>query len=99
MYDRYLMALNDQIPALRQGAFQEWLAEGDQLQRQFENAGRLENFDYSRYRDMVSDWEDDRGTQLSSAGAQTDDYYKYLNAQLNLTDRETDNYWKQRSQD
>lgn len=97
MYDQYLMALNDQIPALRERAFNEWLAEGDQLQRQFENAGRLENYDYSRYRDMVGDWERDRDTQLSIAGAQTDDYYNWLAQQMNLAGAREDMYRSDRA--
>lgn len=97
MYDQYLMALNDQIPALRERAFNEWLAEGDQLQRQFENAGRLENYDYSRYRDMVGDWERDRDTQLSIARAQTDDYYNWLAQQMNLAGAREDMYRSDRA--
>ena len=76
MYDQYLMALNDQIPALRERAF-EWLAEGDQLQRQFENGG-LKN-DYSG----IGIWwaaGAQRGISFHCRSAGSD-YYKYLNAQ------------------
>lgn len=55
-YDQYLAGLNDKIPELYQLAYQKYLNEGTELYNQLGAVENLDNIDYARYRDTVSDY-------------------------------------------
>ena len=55
-YDQYLAGLNDKIPELYQLAYQKYLNEGSELYNQLGAVENLDNIDYARYRDTVSDY-------------------------------------------
>lgn len=59
-YQQYIQALNDRIPELEQRAFDRYSYEGDQMRQNMDLTMNLDNRDYSRYRDTVEDWKDDR---------------------------------------
>lgn len=55
-YQGYLQGLNDKVPELYQLALNRYLAEGDQLSEKAALMAQMENQDYGRYRDEVSDY-------------------------------------------
>jgi hypothetical protein len=59
-YQQYLQMLNDRVPELEQRAFDRYAYEGDQMRQNMDLTLNLDNIDYSRYRDKVQDWKDDR---------------------------------------
>ena len=59
-YQGYMDALNDMIPTLRNQAYQEWLNEGEQAYNNANLLRGLEDTNYGRYRDTVSDWQNER---------------------------------------
>ncbi len=81
-YNQHLQAMHDAVPALRNAAFQEWLAEQNRLQQAFQNTRALQSDEYGQYRDRMSDFESDRAYQANLAGARENSYYNWLNAQL-----------------
>lgn len=59
-YNAYLQELNNSIPALRDAAYNMWLNEGDIMNQNLTTLRGLDDTDYGRYRDSVSDWYADR---------------------------------------
>ena len=59
-YQNYLNRLNDMVPQLEQRAYDRWLNEGQGYERQLVLLRDMENQDYGRYRDALSDWRDTR---------------------------------------
>lgn len=55
-YHGYLQQLNDKIPELYQLALSKFQMEGDDLKDQASLIAQMENQDYGRYRDQVSDY-------------------------------------------
>lgn len=55
-YQGYLTQMNDKIPELYQLALSKYQMEGDDLKDQFSLLGAMEEQDYGRYRDQVSDY-------------------------------------------
>lgn len=68
-YQGYMQGLNDVIPELRNAAYQMYQDEGDRMNTNLGTLRSMDDTDYGRYRDTVSDWYNDR------------DYYngKYFN--------------------
>lgn len=97
-YQGYLQGLNDTIPQLQQAAYQRYRDEGDTM---YNNIGLLQTMDntqYNRYRDTVSDWQADLNYAYMKNRDMTDDEYnRYLNDQ---TAWENDRaYWYNKSRD
>lgn len=88
-YDNYLQGMNDQNMALMQLAYQMY---GDETADRYNQLGAvtgLDNTDYGRYRDTVSDWQLDRdyyANQYQNFYGNDWDQYKYN------TDRDWDEY-------
>lgn len=59
-YQGHLQQLNNVIPELWQMAYNVYLNEGDDMRANMSLLQSLENTDYNRYRDTVSDWQTDR---------------------------------------
>ena len=55
-YQGYLQQLNDRIPELYQLALSQYQTEGDEMYNQAALMAQMENQDYGRYRDQVSDY-------------------------------------------
>ena len=55
-YQGYLQQLNDRIPELYQLALSQYQMEGDNLYNQAALMAQMEDQEYGRYRDEVSDW-------------------------------------------
>ena len=55
-YQGYLQQLNERIPELYQLALDQYTREGDEMDEQFALMAQMENQDYGRYRDSVSDY-------------------------------------------
>ena len=56
-YQGYLQQLNDKVPELYQLALDKYQMEGDDLKDQYTMMSDMEEKDYGRYRDTVSDWQ------------------------------------------
>ena len=59
-YQAHLNNLNDVIPELYQMAYDRYNQEGQELYNQYSLFADRDNTDYGRYRDTVSDWQNDR---------------------------------------
>ena len=70
-YNQYMEDLNARVPELRQQAFEQYQAEGENLQRNYDLLNAEENRDYNRYRDTLGDWE----TMLQMAQSAYDNDY------------------------
>lgn len=96
-YQQYLQALNDRIPELEQRAFDKYQYEGEELRRNMAMSTDLDAIDYSRYRDTVQDWKDDRtfagnlyGQEQSADLAQWQNMQSYYQ---NMANMENSDYW------
>jgi peptidoglycan hydrolase-like protein with peptidoglycan-binding domain len=58
-YQGYLQQLNDKVPELYQLALSQYNQEGQDLINQYALLGEQENLDYGRYRDTVSDYQNE----------------------------------------
>ncbi len=101
-YERYLQQLSDRIPELYQLSRDAYDAEGDELYRLYSLYSAADSADYERYRDSVSDWENDRNYYYSEymnelANAR-DDYYDRLSVLQDAADMESSDYWKNKDQ-
>ena len=67
MYNQYMEALNARVPELQQQAYQRYSDEGDRMAQNFQLMNLLENQNYGRYRDTVSDWQMDRSYAYQAA--------------------------------
>ncbi len=67
-FDAYLQNLSAVIPDLYNSAYGRWQDEGDRLLQQYSLLGQQRDAEYGRYRDELSDWENERAyqTQLES---------------------------------
>lgn len=92
-YQNYLQSSIDQIPTLRQQALSEWEAQRDRLQDQFSLTNTMNENDYNKYRDRLSDWQNERNyAQNSYQYADQNDYNRW-NANRSFWN---DEYWKER---
>ena len=70
-YNQYMEDLNARVPELRQQAFEQYQAECENLQLNYDLLNAEENRDYNRYRDTLGDWE----TMLQMAQSAYDNDY------------------------
>lgn len=98
IYQRYMEGLADKIPELRDAAYQMYQTEGDTMRQNLAMLQGQDQTEYGRYRDTVSDWQNDLSmlytmyTDMSEA-----EYNRYLNDQAAWeADR---NYWYQQAYD
>lgn len=85
-YQQYLQQLNNIIPELRQQAYQEYQAEGQELLNKYNVTADAYNREYGQYRDATSDWQSDRAFNQSAYQDERNfDYSQY-------TDNR--NYWQ-----
>lgn len=98
-YDSYLQQLNEVVPELAEAAYTRYQNEGDELYRQYQLAKANEESDYSRYRDTVSDWENERSdARTAYDSAYNKDYGQYSDAvsrAYTLGQMENSDYWQQ----
>lgn len=85
-YQNYLTQLNNMIPELRNQAYQEYQAEGEDLLNKYNLTNTAYNNEYGMYRDSMNDWQTDRSfNQSAYADERNYDLSKYQ------SDR---NYWQ-----
>lgn len=78
-YQGYLQQLNDKVPELYQLALDKYNMEGQELYNQYSMIGQMDDRDYGRYRDKVSDWYADRDYYTNRYYNERDfDYGKYV---------------------
>lgn len=93
-YQNYLTQLNDMIPELRNQAYQEWQAEGEDLENKYNLTQNAYNNEYNQYRDTVSDWQADRSFDQSDYQQERNfDYGKYSDNRSYFQNE----YWNQRN--
>lgn len=79
-YQGYLQGLNDKVPELYQLALNQYNAEGDEMYNQFALMSGLEDQEYSRYRDSVSDFYTELGRLTDAYITERDyDYSQWYN--------------------
>ena len=84
-YQGYLQQLNDRIPELYQLALDQYNREGDEMYNQASLMASMEEQDYGRYRDQVSDWYTETERLTNEARYQAEqDYNQYMDG-LNLS--------------
>lgn len=77
-YQRYLQGLNDKVPELYQLALSKYNAEGDEMYDQAALLGQMEDQEYGRYRDSVSDFYTELGRLTDAYITERDyDYSKW----------------------
>lgn len=77
-YQGYLQHLNDRIPELYQLALSKYQMEGDSMRDQAALMAQMEQQDYGRYRDAVSDYNTELGRLTDDARYQAEmDYSKW----------------------
>ena len=86
-YQAYLQQLNSVVPELYQMAMQQYQQEGEDLNNRYALTADLENQDYSRYQDELSQWQTERDYASS-------DYWNQYNADY-ATQQDMLNYWSQ----
>lgn len=85
-YQNYLQQLNNMIPELRNQAYQEYQAEGQELLNKYNITNDAYNNEYSQYRNDVADWQTDRSfNQSAYADERNFDYGQY---------QDNRNYWQ-----
>ena len=78
-YQGYLQQLNDRIPELYQIARDQYNQETQNLYNQYGIFADRENQDYGRYRDTLSDWQNDRSYLTDEARYQSEtDYNRHM---------------------
>ena len=77
-YDQYLTQLYDRGMELRDRAYEQWLNEQQDKYNQYGVLADADATDYSRYRDTVSDWRDERDYMTGRYDTYSDrDYNRY----------------------
>lgn len=78
-YNAYMQGLNDAVPQLRDAAYGQYVDEGNRMLTQMDVLNALENADYGRYRDSVSDYYNDLNYYYDRyRDAASQDYNMYL---------------------
>lgn len=93
-YQNYLQQLNDIIPELRNQAYQEWQAEGEDLKDKYNLTQSAYNNEYNQYRDTVSDWQQDRSFDQNTYDSERNFDYGQFSDNRNYLQQE---YWNQRN--
>lgn len=100
-YQQYLLKLNEKIPEYYQLAMDRYNMEGDQLNNQYAMARDMEDQSYGRYRDTVSDYNNNLQMAYNIYGKERDnDYNQYadaLNYWQNLAGAENKDYWTEQN--
>ena len=99
-YQGYLQGLNDKLPELYQQALNRYQMETDDLYNRYSLLSQQENQDYSRYRDVLSDWYADTDALYNNYLAERDfDYARYTDeenwAYQQARDQVSDDRWQQ----
>ena len=96
-YQQYLLKLNELIPDYYRLAMERYNQEGDQLNNQYALARDREDTEYGRYRDTVSDYNNNLQMAYNIYGKERDnDYGQYadaLNYWQNMAGAENKDYW------
>ena len=97
-YQNYMEQLYDQLPELRNAAYQMYEAEGNRLRDNLSMLQQQDERDYGRYRDDVGDWRSDVDMMYNMYSLMSEqEYNRYLNDQAAWeADR---NYWYQKAYD
>nr|DAH56771.1 MAG TPA: hypothetical protein [Caudoviricetes sp.] len=102
-YQAYLSKVGDIVPQLQQQAFERYTQEGSDLNNRLNLVQNLENADYNRYRDSVSDWNTERSYANDDYWNQRNqdyqDYINMLNYWNQQAQQENQNYWSQQQYD
>lgn len=102
-YQAYLSKVGDIVPQLQQQAFERYTQEGSDLNNRLNLVQNLENADYNRYRDSVSDWNTERSYANDDYWNQRNqdyqDYMNMLNYWNQQAQHENQNYWNQQQHD
>jgi peptidoglycan hydrolase-like protein with peptidoglycan-binding domain len=83
-YQGYLQQLNDKVPELYQLALSQYNAEGDAMYNNASLLAGMEEQDYGRYRDQVSDYNTELGRLTDDARYQAEQDYGKWADKLNL---------------
>lgn len=79
-YQGYMQGLNDMIPELRNAAYQMYRDEGDKMLTELSLLQGMDENDYGRYRDDVSDYYSDLNYHYNKYNDMSDrEYQRYLN--------------------
>lgn len=97
-YQGFMEDLYNQLPELRNAAYQMYEAEGNRLRDNLSMLQGQEQMDYGKYRDTVSDWRSDVDMLYNMYGNMSDaEYNRYINdAAAWEADRA---YWYQKAYD
>lgn len=97
-YQGYLSQLNSIIPELRNAAYQMYQGEGDTMYNNMNLLSTLDQSDYGKYRDTVSDYYNDLSYYYGKYNDMSEsEYNRYLN---DLSAWQNDRaYWYQKQQD
>lgn len=102
-YQAYLSKVGDIVPQLQQQAYERYTQEGNDLNNRLNLVQNLENADYNRYRDSVSDWNAERSYANDDYWNQRNqdyqDYINMLNYWNQQAQQENQNYWSQQQYD
>lgn len=97
-YQGYLQNLNDKIPALYQAAYDRYQDEGTNMQNNLSLLRDMDSTDYNRYRDKVSDYQNDRNAAFDVYNSDRNyDYGKFSDDRSywqNQASAENSDYWK-----
>ena len=87
-YQSYLTQLNNVIPELYEAAYDKYTSEGTQMTNNLSTLQGLDQSDYSKYRDTVSDYYNDLNYYYTKYNDMSEtEYNKYLN---NISQWQTD---------
>ena len=102
-YQAYLSKVGDIVPQLQQQAYERYTQEGNELNNRLNLVQNLENADYNRYRDSVSEWNAERSYANEDYWNQRNqdyqDYMNMLNYWNQQAQQENQNYWSQQQYD
>lgn len=98
-YQGYLQQLNDKVPELYQLALNQYNAEGDDMYKQASLMAQMEDQDYGRYRDTVSDYYTDLNYLTENARYMSETEYQKALDDFNIKyashrDTVADNQWQ-----
>lgn len=97
-YQNYLAGATDRIPELAALAMQKYQMEGDDLRQRYGLAADRENTDYGRYRDSVTDWQNERnyatGRYDNERGIDLDRFYNDRNFDFSVWQDKKDREWQ-----
>lgn len=97
-YNDYLQKLGYAIPELYQQAYNQYTQEGDDLLNKLKTAQGLDDTAYGRYRDLLGDWQNERGfasdREQQAYNRDYADWSTMLEYWQNQAGRENTDYWR-----